>query len=49
MVMMSPTKYSIMTAEFFRKQINAAAKYHDTEKEKSPFLLAFFHFLVIIL
>lgn len=46
--MMSPTKYSSMTVDFFRKQINSTTKSHDTEKEKSSFLPAFFDFLMLI-
>lgn len=38
-VMMSPTKYSSMTVDFFRKQINSTTKSHDTEKEKVLFYL----------
>lgn len=40
-VMVSPTKYSSMTADLFRKRINATTKSHDTEKEKKHFFTCF--------
>lgn len=41
-VMMPPTKYPIMTADLFRKQIKATAKSHDIEKEKNSFFFSLF-------